>query len=141
MIVLMLASGIMGIIGAGFFFHAGGVYKNLDEDVPEKRWALGTMGVIFFAMAVVLASMVAQYEVRLDMLGTPRQLQLGVTYDVISTDQVYMKLRGSDGIAHVYEIEIDPKLVPGGDVKLVERFTYDEQKKFVIVLEDPKPEK
>ena len=130
--------GLVGCIGGGYL---------LGKDKLGFGAIFLLLGAMLIAVTVRMQKEISDenlHQTQLNCIGLPRQLEIGKTYDLITTDQVYTKLKGPDGVERVYAI--DDKLLPSFDrwilPKLLKRFKFEqkENQEIVPIPTEKKPE-
>ena len=107
----------------------------------------GIAGALLLISASVMEFVGVYTWAQTEIQGTPSQLEVGATYELVITNEVYAKLKGPDDVERVYAI--DAKLIPSLDhwllPRLIKRFKLEDHTKKQLVIQeipanDPKPE-
>ncbi len=137
----LVSLSLLGIAATALVFVAGRLSKSPDARDNKAAWPFGMLGILALSVCIMLfqeKGSIAGYGLA---YGKPATLQLGETYDLVPSDELYLKLKDKSGSERVYAI--DDKLLPPFDrcliPKLVEQFKYEkhEQLFFVPVSKNP----
>jgi hypothetical protein len=119
---------VFGGVVTLFAFLAGRLSASTDENNSRVALIFAALGIVALIISLVMFDNIAQTAEN----GNPKMLQLGETYEIIPSDEAYLKLKDGIGEERVYAVKI--KYLPIE----VKRFKYEEHRKTLLVPEDPK---